>query len=159
MTIVTRRTLLIPYTESFALDFLMLNCCSKNMAYLNGPKTVSASRELFKRVLNDSSIHAMAVLDNYNREFMGHIFIERDDIKAELGFIFDKLYWQQGFATEALKAFFPKACERLDLMRVVATAEIENHAAIKILEALGFQNRGENDEHFAPSYDFEWTKP
>ncbi|NIY92553.1 GNAT family N-acetyltransferase [Vibrio diazotrophicus] len=159
MTIVTRRTLLIPYTESFELDFLMLNCCAKNRAYMNGPKTVSASRELFKRVLNDSSIYAMAVLDNYNREFMGHVFIERDDIKAELGFIFDKLYWKQGLASEALKAFFPKACERLGLMRVVANAEIQNCSAIKILQALEFQNKGENEEHFAPSYDFEWIRP
>lgn len=32
VTIATRRTLLIPYTEAFESDFLVLNYCAKNRA-------------------------------------------------------------------------------------------------------------------------------
>lgn len=108
MTIATRRTLLIPYTEAFESDFLVLNYCAKNRALMNGPTTVAAAKQLFQRVLHDSSLYAMAVLDNYNREYMGHVFIEfESEGRAELGFLFDKAYWGQGFASEALNAFSP----------------------------------------------------
>ncbi len=47
----------------------------------------SGSETAFQRVLNDSSLYAMAVLDNYNREYMGHVFIEfESEGRAELGF-------------------------------------------------------------------------
>jgi len=157
VTIVTRRTLLIPYTESFESDFLMLNCCAKNRAKMNGPKTVAAAKQLFQRVMHDTSLHSMAVLDNYNREFMGHVFIEVDGQSSELGFIFDKLYWGQGLATEALKAFFHKECRQLNLDRVKATVNVGHKPAIAILHSLGFQNKGENDDGFSPYYEFEWV--
>lgn len=54
---------------------------------MNGPTTVAAAKQLFQRVLHDSSLYAMAVLDNYNREYMGHVFIEfESEGRAELGF-------------------------------------------------------------------------
>lgn len=71
----------------------MLNCCAKNRAQMNGPKTVASAKQLFQRVLHDPHLYAMVVLDNYNREYMGHLFIELDEERAELGFLFDKLYW------------------------------------------------------------------
>lgn len=158
MTIVTRRTLVIPYTESFESEFLILNCCAKNRAQLNGPQTVSAAREQFKRVLHDDSLYAMAVLDNYNREFMGHVFVQAEDGRAELGFIFDKAYWGQGLASEALQAFFPKACARLNLTAVTARASLSNYAAIAILHKLGFQLSATRQDAFGSYYAFEWQQ-
>ncbi|MBY7796548.1 GNAT family N-acetyltransferase [Vibrio fluvialis] len=158
MTIVTRRTLVIPYTESFESDFLMLNCCAKNRAQMNGPKTVASAKQLFQRVLHDPSLHAMAVLDNYNREYMGHVFVEVEDGHAELGYIFDKAYWGQGLASEALLAFFPKMCQRLGLEKVVATANLQHYASIAILHKLGFHLLGTNEDVFGPYYEFAWLK-
>lgn len=78
----------------------------------------------------------MAVLDNYNREYMGHVFIEfESEGRAELGFLFDKAYWGQGFASEALNAFFPNMCQRFGLQRVVATIKAQHEAARTILQS------------------------
>ncbi|EEN99272.1 acetyltransferase [Vibrio cholerae] len=158
VTIATRRTLLIPYTEAFESDFLVLNYCAKNRALMNGPTTVAAAKQLFQRVLHDSSLYAMAVLDNYNREYMGHVFIEfESEGRAELGFLFDKAYWGQGFASEALNAFFPNMCQRFGLQRVVATIKAQHEAARTILQKLGFIHAMDVDEFYGPCSQFVWT--
>ncbi|EGQ7981563.1 N-acetyltransferase [Vibrio vulnificus] len=138
MTIVTRRTLLLPYNESLKLEFVMLNCCAKNRAQLNGPYTVANAKLLFDKVLNDKTIHARAVLDNYNREYMGHVYIAHLDSQPELEFMFDKSYWGKGIASETLKAFVPKAMHELELESLTAHIKPQNIAAIKVLTKLGF---------------------
>ncbi|WP_373433239.1 GNAT family N-acetyltransferase [Vibrio anguillarum] len=157
VTTVTRRTLLLPYTDSLESDFLMLNCCAKNRAQMNGPKTVASAKQLFQRVLHDPHLYAMAVLDNYNREYMGHLFIELDEERAELGFLFDKLYWGKGIATEALKAFLPKAAYQLQRQKITATANIGHHASIAVLKKLGFELLGQKEDVFGPYWEFEFT--
>ncbi|WP_000150763.1 GNAT family N-acetyltransferase [Vibrio sp. RC586] len=158
MTIATRRTLLIPYTEALESNFLVLNYCAKNRSQMNGPTTVAAAKQLFQRVLHDNSLYAMAVLDNYNREYMGHVFIEfESEGRAELGFLFDKAYWGQGLASEALNAFFPNVCQRFGLQRVVATIKAQHEVARAILHKLGFEHRADIEEFFGPCSQFVWT--
>ncbi|EKO3565225.1 GNAT family N-acetyltransferase [Vibrio metschnikovii] len=158
MTIVTRRTLIVPYTETFESDFLMLNCCAKNRAQMNGPKTVAAARQQFQRILHDPHLHAMAVLDNYNREYMGHLYVEVDEQSAELGFVFDKSYWGQGIANEALQAFFPKICQRLHLEKVMARVNAQHAAAQSILDKLGFVSIRTEDDIFGVFYEYQWQR-
>ena len=157
MTIVTRRTLLVPYTDALESEFLMLNCCAKNRAQMNGPKTVASARRLFKTVLHDPDMHSMAVLDNYNREYMGHVVIETyRNGDAELSYLFDKAYWGNGYASEALKAYFPHICKQLALSMVVAKVNIGHEPSIAILNKLGFKLQGKEENEFGPYYRFEW---
>ncbi|NGZ13232.1 GNAT family N-acetyltransferase [Vibrio aestuarianus] len=157
VTTATRRTLLLPYTDSLESDFLMLNCCAKNRAQMNGPKTVASAKQLFQRVLHDPNLYAMAVLDGYNREYMGHIFVELEEGGAELGFLFDKMYWGKGIATEALKAFVPTACHQLQLSRLKAMVNIDHRASIEVLKKIGFTLKGEKEDIFGPYFVFEFT--
>ncbi|NAW68396.1 GNAT family N-acetyltransferase [Vibrio sp. V27_P1S3P104] len=159
VTIVTRRTLIVPYTDAFESDFLMLNCCVKNRAQMNGPKTVASARQLFQRILHDEHLYAMAVLDNYNREYMGHMYIEIYDEYAELGFLFDKSYWGQGLASEALSAFFPNICQRLNLRQVMSIVNAEHASAIAILHKLGFQHQHTQEEMFGHFHQYQWLTP
>lgn len=157
MTIVTRRTFLLPYTESLQSEFLMLNCCAKNRAQMNGPHTVSSAKRLFEKVINHEGIYSMAVLDSQTREYMGHLFISQDGDIPELGFIFDKAHWGQGIATETLKAFFPKACRELKLDKVIATANVGHTPSIKLLKKLGFQQVGERRDLHGPYLEFMYN--
>ncbi|MGY3568961.1 GNAT family N-acetyltransferase [Vibrio paucivorans] len=149
--------LLLPYNESLQSEFLMLNCCAKNRAEMNGPHSVSSAKQLFDKVLNDPNTYSMAVLDSHTREYMGHVFVCQLDTAPELGFIFDKVYWGQGFAYEALKAFFPKACRELKLSRVIATANTHHEASIKLLSKLGFKHSGQQKDLYGPYYEFVFT--
>ncbi|CAE6913693.1 COG1670 Acetyltransferases [Vibrio sp. B1FLJ16] len=75
MAIVTRRMLLLPYDESLQLEFVMLNCCAKNRAEMNGPHTVASAKQLFEKILDDKNTYSLAVLESGSRDYMGHIFI------------------------------------------------------------------------------------
>lgn len=138
MTIATKRTLLLPYTEQFESYFLMLNCCSKNRSFLDGPLTVSSARDLFQQLLDSADIFSMAVLDNYNREYIGHLQLTVSKDIGNLLFIFDKAYWGKGFAYEALHSFIPHLCQRLSLTEIKATVDAQNGAAMRLLKKLGF---------------------
>ncbi|WP_428772166.1 GNAT family N-acetyltransferase [Vibrio sp.] len=156
MTIVTRRTLLRPYDESLLSDFMLLNICAKNRAEMNGPHSVASAKQLFSKVLHDEQLHCMAVLDNNSREYMGHVFIADLDSTPELGFIFDKTFWGQGYGSEALCAFFPKAVRELGLSRVTATANRHHVASIAILQKLGFELVSEKRDIYGPYLEFEF---
>nr|WP_228481397.1 GNAT family N-acetyltransferase [Vibrio fluminensis] len=148
---------MVPYNDSLLSDFVVLNCCVKNRAQMNGPYTVSKAREVFERILNDNTRYTRAVLDNFTREYIGHISIHEVDTEPELVFIFDKAYWGKGIATEALGAFFSKATRDLNLHSVKATANVDHFASICLLEKLGFVKKGLNSDAYGPFYEFQFT--
>ena len=157
MAIVTRRMLLLPYDESLQLEFVMLNCCAKNRAEMNGPHTVASAKQLFEKILDDRNIYSLAVLESTSRDYMGHIFISQLDSEPELGFIFDKAYWGKGLATEALKAFFPKACREFGLSEVTANVNSSHHASLALLKKLGFVVTRESKDLYGPYFEMTFT--
>lgn len=158
MTIVTRRALLIPYNESLQSDFLVLNCCAKNRAQMNGPHTVATAKYLFQNLLNDDNLYARAVLDSRTRDYMGHICISHlEDSLPELSYIFDKAYWGQGIAYESLKAFFSKAVRDLQLRQIKATSNLSHIASNRLLEKLGFELKGQCQDDFGPYNEYLFT--
>jgi RimJ/RimL family protein N-acetyltransferase len=145
--------LLLPYDESLQLEFVMLNCCAKNRAEMNGPHTVASAKQLFDKILDDKNIYSLAVLESTTRDYMGHIFISHLDSEPELGFIFDKAYWGKGLATEALTAFFPKAYRELGLQRVTANVSSGHFASLAVLEKLGFVKMKESKDLYGPYFE------
>ena len=158
MTIATRRVILIPYNESLLSDFVVLNCCVKNRFYLDGPYSVQKAREEFSRLLNDKGICARAVLDGRTREYIGHIALYEVDVQPKLSFIFDKSSWGDGMATEALQAFFKKALRDLSLSCVSAVNQVEHIAASRVLEKLGFVNKGSSANGESQYFEFTFDE-
>lgn len=154
MTIATRRMLLLPYTEAFESDFLMLNCCTKNRAHLNGPLTVAEGRKLFHHILNDEHIYALAVLDNYNREYIGHIQVVWECQQGDLLFLFDKAYWGKGFGFEALHSCLPKICRRFSFKQIKASISQIDIASAKLLDKLGFVRQEEHSVVLSPLVEY-----
>ncbi|WP_162062592.1 GNAT family N-acetyltransferase [Vibrio taketomensis] len=146
MTIATRRVILVPYNESLLSDYIVLNCCVKNRFYLNGPYTVSKAKQEFNQLLNDNQIYARAVLDSFTHEYIGHIALSDLSLQPTLVFVFDKSYWGQGIAAEALGAFLKKARRDLSLTHVCAVNSVEHMAAIRVLQKLGFENKGPSSD-------------
>ncbi|CAH0538895.1 GNAT family N-acetyltransferase [Vibrio marisflavi] len=158
MAIVTNRTLIVPYSEAFQSEFLLLNCCAVNRAEMNGPHTLKSAKALFADVLTNHNLYSMAVLDNSTRDYMGHISVSNVDSDPELTFIFDSAYWGKGIATESLLAFFPRLCEELNLSHVKATANIDHPASISILNKLGFRRIGQKRDKHGPYYEYTFKR-
>ncbi|MEZ9722263.1 GNAT family protein [Vibrio splendidus] len=158
MTIATSRTLLVPYTEQLQLDFIKLNCCPINRAEMNGPHSFASAKHLFQEILQDNVGFCRAIIHNQTREYLGHVFVSSEKGKHELGFILDKKYWNQGFASEVLKPFFSLVRFEERLTNVVATVNVGHNPSIKLLEKLGFAFKETRQDQFGPYHEYRYTE-
>jgi len=88
----------------------------------------------------------------------------------EIGWVFDRAYHGQGYATEAAMALLQYGLETLHLHRIIATCQPENVASCRVVEKLGMRReahfrkcirRPDNgwwDEYFYALLEEEWFK-
>lgn len=62
-------------------------------------------------------------------------------IKAEVGHVFARPYWNKGYATEAVGAMIDRAYsqEGMTLWRIWGVCDIDNQASARVLEKVGMQ--------------------
>ena len=66
--------------------------------------------------------------------------VKRDVLPdPDLGFAFLKAHWSNGYALEASRAVLTEAADRFRLQRILAMADRDNAASIRLLAKLGFQ--------------------
>ena len=94
----------------------------------------SKRKELFSVIIKDT------------QELIGHLSFVKWDMKDtyEIGWVFNKLFYNKGYATEASKALLHHAFKELNVHRVVATCQPENTPSIKIMEKLNMRLEGNN---------------
>jgi RimJ/RimL family protein N-acetyltransferase len=68
--------------------------------------------------------------------------IDRHHARAEVGYIFARPAWGNGFALEALRAIVAYAFNELDLERLGARIHAKNEASRRLLTRLGFTYEG-----------------
>lgn len=62
--------------------------------------------------------------------------------EVELGYLFDRAVWGKGFATEAASACLDYGFGKLGFREIIAITDLENIASQKVLEKIGFTQRG-----------------
>src|SRR5215213_1097977 len=62
--------------------------------------------------------------------------------QAELGYLFDRAVWGKGFATEAARACVNYGFEKFGFREIIALTDLENTASHRVLEKIGFTQRG-----------------
>ena len=60
----------------------------------------------------------------------------------EIGYTFHRQYWNQGYASEAVRAFLQYAFTEMQVTRICAIANVKNQRSCHLLEKLGFQKEG-----------------
>ena len=78
----------------------------------------------------------------------GLVTVRDEHRHAELGYLIDPNYWNQGYATEACQAVLKFAFYELQLNRVYARVMKHNYSSCKVLEKLGFQLEGTARQEF-----------
>ncbi|RST59994.1 N-acetyltransferase [Siminovitchia terrae] len=87
---------------------------------------------------------AFSVVLLETNEVIGHIIFEIYFGKHtyEIGWVFNKMFHGNGYATEAARAIIAYAFETLNLHRVVATCQPENTASYRVMEKIGMRREG-----------------
>ena len=88
-------------------------------------------------------------------------FLDRRD-EAEIGWIFDKRYWGNGYALEAARAVMDWGRARWGIRRFIAQCDAENAASYRLMEKLGMRrvsclpgrkNRSSDEERMEMTYE------
>lgn len=100
------------------------------------PMTMKAAEEnLNWRISADEMI---AVELKANSKLIGNLYLGKRDFEAlEMGFVFNKRYWGQGYAKESCEALIKKAFSE-GIHRIFAECDPCNLGSWKLLESLGF---------------------
>lgn len=104
------------------------------------PKTLEEAREdLAWRVSTEEMV---AVELKSSGKMIGNVYLGRRDFEAlEIGYVFNRAYWGQGFAAESCRALIGLAFQK-GVHRVFAECDPQNPASWRLLEALGFKREG-----------------
>ena len=74
-----------------------------------------------------------------------------DDRQAEIGFTLSRAHQGQGYAAEAVTCLLDYLFAKLNLHRVTAICDVENHASARLLERIGMRREG----HFVENIWFK----
>ena len=142
-------------TERLRLRELTLDDVEPMHAILSDPITMQFwpqpfEREGTERWVNRSiaayrelGFGRYAVILKASGELIGDCGFMRSEVNGilenDLGYIFDKQVWSQGFATEAAKACLQYGIDHLNMKRVVASMETKHLASRAVAEKIGLR--------------------
>lgn len=85
-----------------------------------------------------STEEMVAVELKASRKMIGNVYLGAQDFQAlELGYVFNRNYWENGYAKESCTALIERAFAR-GAHRIYAECDPQNTASWRLLESLGF---------------------
>lgn len=118
-----------------------------------GPNTIEATRGFVAMVIDrpaDGKEFGFAITLRDSGQLIGSLGIgvwSEEHRRGELGYVLNRAYWSQGFATEATRRLVRFGFDELDLHRIEATCHPDNRASARVLEKAGFQFEGRLRDH------------
>lgn len=102
------------------------------------PMSLNETRQAMRWRLSSSEMLAV----EQEGTVIGNVCLGKRDFQAlELGYLLNRHFWHQGYATEACTALIDRAFER-GIHRIYAECDPENTASWRLLERLGFSREG-----------------
>lgn len=84
----------------------------------------------------ERTVYEFAII--LNNIHIGAVSLYIDDDKiGELGWIINKRFWKQGYATEAARTLMEYAITKLGIKHFIAHCDSENIGSYKVMESLG----------------------
>ncbi|MBP2622885.1 GNAT family N-acetyltransferase [Streptococcus oricebi] len=142
-TLETDRLLLRPVTLDDAEEMFEYASDLETIRYVtfSPHQSVEDSRNQIAQFFLNYPLGSYGIEVKSNGKFIGtfgFVELKQDVGKAEVGYCLNKDYWNQGYATEMLKAMVKLTFDKLDLNCLVARHDIENPASGRVLEKAGF---------------------
>ncbi|MFA7273504.1 MAG: GNAT family N-acetyltransferase [Crocinitomicaceae bacterium] len=149
----TERTLLRKLTKADAEDFYALNLDEEVVKY-TGDKPFENLQAYIEFLTNYDQydkygVGRLAVIDKETSKFIGWCGLKysQDKNEYDIGFRFQRNYWNKGYATETAKKCLDFGFSELKIKKVVGRAMKENLGSIRVLEKIGMT--------FKENFDFE----
>lgn len=99
-----------------------------------------AKKEVIRRS-NDESFYAVCLKGT--EKLIGNLYLGKEDFNTwELGYVFNRKYQGQGYATESAKALLDHAFTQLGARRIIAMCNPKNDHSWRLLERLHMRREG-----------------
>ena len=99
------------------------------------------TKEEAVRRSEDESFYAVCLKEN--KKLIGNLYLGKEDFDTwELGYVFNRKYQGQGYATESAKALLDYAFTQLGARRIIAMCSPKNNRSWKLLERLHLRREG-----------------
>ena len=137
MVIETERLLLRRYRKDDLQDLFEYLSDAEVLKYepYKPMNLAEVSEALNERISSDEMI---AVVLKATNKLIGNVYLgKREFDSLEIGYVFNKLYWGQGYAKESCDALIKKAFSE-GVHRIFAECDPCNSSSWRLLETLGF---------------------
>lgn len=138
----TKRLVLREFRDEDAQDVYEYASNENVVKYLGFEphQSVEASLDVIQKFYKNANVFAI----EYNGKCIGCIEIRVDLLNevADIGYILNYNYWNQGFLTEALKEIIKYCFDTLKLNRVQASHFVENKASGRVMQKAGMLYEG-----------------
>jgi len=118
-----------------------------------GPNTLEDSQSFLDRAMGKQSMdprtdYELGVALKSEDSLIGVCRVcKASEIEAHLGYIFNRRYWGEGYATEAARTMVEFAFSELGLHRIYADVHPDNAGSIRVLEKVGMTLEGRRREY------------
>ncbi|MCA9907457.1 MAG: GNAT family N-acetyltransferase, partial [Anaerolineae bacterium] len=90
-----------------------------------------------------------ALIERATGAFVGDVGLDHLDDQVAIGYTLGSAFWGKGYATEAARAVLTYSFDVLKLDTIIAVAEPENAASLRVLERLGMSYAGTTDRYYS----------
>jgi ribosomal-protein-alanine N-acetyltransferase len=118
-------------------------------------QTLKEASDFIRNISNDmqagQSIMWGIALNEHPSQLIGNICfwnIQRNNFRAEIGYVLHPLYWKKGYMKEAIRAVIAFGFSVMGLHSIEARIDAQNLASAASLEAAGFSQEGYLKEEF-----------
>lgn len=146
----TERLLIRPLTLSDTTDIYQISSDSMVSRYVlwETHRSVMDSRAFIKQLLRQYRLGEPASWGIQLKKSghvigtIGFVALSREHSCGEVGYSLSRAHWNNGYATEALRALIAYGMETLRLNRIEAQYDIHNPASGRVMEKAGMQREG-----------------
>lgn len=89
-----------------------------------------------------------ALIERATGAFVGDVGLDHLDDQVAIGYTLGSAFWGKGYATEAARAVLAYSFDVLKFDTIIAVAQPENAASLRVLEHLGMSCAGTTDRYY-----------
>jgi ribosomal-protein-alanine N-acetyltransferase len=147
----TERLIIRPITEMDFEDICEYGCDEETGQYMiHWPKTKEQVKAFIKDCTTsmDSECpiwYVFAMQLKSTSKVIGNITLEIKKSEAEIGWVSNKKYWNNGYMSEAVNKVINFAFHDLSIYKIVATCTDENIASYKVMEKCNMKRISEKN--------------
>lgn len=143
LKIETERLIMRPIQEVDFDSIASLHSCPEVMAFFpSGTLSKAQTKErlkTFQSYFDTMNLPCFTILKKDSGEFVGRCGFGPIEEEVEVGYLVDKKFWGQGYATEVLSALLKWSKEHIKKSRIIALAPMHHQASFKVMEKCGMR--------------------